>query len=120
MLKTFQFDCARSGDMFGDDIIAETETEAQAGAVDLINSHWRERYSDWDDMAEDMDGCVLIEHPAIMAQRLPLATISTYRTLVRGLRDMIDGQRLTEADCPDDFQWLGAQLDTLASLDPEA
>jgi len=31
--------------------------------------------------------------------------------LVRGLYDMILGERLTEADCPEDFQWLSIRLD---------
>lgn len=37
----------------------------------------------------------------------------TYQKLHDGLSDMIEGGRLTEADIPDDYQWLIESLENL-------
>lgn len=53
-----------------------------------------------------------------IAETVTLATMTAYRRLADGLSDMVEGGRLTEADCPDDYQWMAEQLATLAGLDP--
>lgn len=35
--------------------------------------------------------------------------------LASGIKDMIDGGRLTEGDIPDDWQWLSAKLEEFSS-----
>lgn len=46
------------------------------------------------------------------------ALLSKYRKLVDGLSNMVEGERITEADCPDDYDWLVGSLAELAALDP--
>jgi hypothetical protein len=55
---------------------------------------------------------------AEMAEPLPLATMQLYRRLADGLSDMVEGGRLTAADCPDDYAWLTNQLAAIAAADP--
>ena len=43
-----------------------------------------------------------------------------YHQLLQGLRDLVDAGRLTEADLPDDFDWLKTQLAELAIFDPQS
>lgn len=118
MHKTFTFDACRDGNLYGEEFIAGTREEAERQAVAALNDDWHENYASYEDMAEDMDGCAIIEHPAIMAPRLPQDTIDRYRRLAVGLRDMIDGQRIDATMLPDDFLWLSLALDDLAMIDP--
>ena len=116
--RTWQFDCARDGDLYGEEFVASSREEAERLAVESINADWRESYEDWDAMSGDMDGCDLIEHPAVMGERLPLDTLQLYRRLADGLSDMVEGGRLKEADCPDDYRWLVEKLAAIAAADP--
>lgn len=40
--------------------------------------------------------------------------IGLAQELFEGLRDMLDGDRLTEAKIPDDYQWLNKQIVEMA------
>ena len=116
--RTFTFDCAKHGALYGEDFIAVSRDQAEAMAVASINANWRETYTSWEDMVAGMDGCGLTEHPAVMAERLPLATVTLYRRLADGLSDMVEERRLSEADIPDDYAWLTKQLEAIAGADP--
>lgn len=118
MLKTYTFDCARDGDLYSEDFVCESIDDAQEAAVAAINANWRMSYKDWDEMGGDMDGCDIIEHEAVMADRQPVATVQLYRRLADGLSDMIEGGRLTEGDIPDDYRWLVEHLAAIAAADP--
>ena len=43
-----------------------------------------------------------------------------YHMLRNGLNDMIEGDRLTEADVPDDFEWLTTRLNQIAQKEKQA
>lgn len=44
--------------------------------------------------------------------------MTLYRKLADGLSDMVEGSRLSEADIPDDYQWLVETLAAIAGADP--
>lgn len=50
---------------------------------------------------------------ADLGELIPGELMDLFRGLRSGLLDMIDGGRLTECDCPDDWWWLRATLDAL-------
>jgi predicted protein tyrosine phosphatase len=52
------------------------------------------------------------------AERASEFVMEDYRTLANGLRELIDGGRLTASDLPDDFEWIEVKLSYLAAHDP--
>lgn len=116
--RTFTFDYARDGDMFGEDIVANSLGEAEQKAVEALNRSWGTSYADWDAMAEDSDGCTLGDLGDLMAERLPLDTVTLYRRLADGLSDMVEGDRLNRPMSVPDYEWLADLLEQIAIADP--
>lgn len=74
-LRTFSVTAARDGDLFEQDFHAGGECGAMVSALMAINKAWRTDYRTWDDMACDSDAVQIIEHPAFMADRIPLSLL---------------------------------------------
>jgi hypothetical protein len=118
-MKTFEFSIARDGETFAEDFAAENRDVAELDIVVRINEVWHTDYATFDDLTADSDGFDLIEHPAVMAQRIPLATMTLYRRLADGLSNMVEERAvLTESTIPDDYQWLVETLAAIAGEDP--
>lgn len=118
MLKTITIDVWEGESIWTWEGEAETLDDAERAAVDTLNDDWEREYTSWDELASDMDGTAITQHPEVMAQRLPLRTVELYRRLADGLSDMVEEGRLSEADCENDYAWLVDTLAKIAGADP--
>lgn len=119
MHKTFTFDCASDGSLYGEDFICETMEQAEQAAVAAINANWGEGFATYRQMKMHMAGCAIIEHPAIMAPRLPQDTVTRYRSLAALMREMIEDERISDLTLlPDDLDRISVLLDELEEADP--
>lgn len=102
---TYTFDCARDGDIFSSEYICETLDEAWEKAVAEINATWGpltgEIYETWDDMTADMDGAAIIEHPAVMAPRIPQSEMDALRGLIGQISRMTTQAEAQADGCED-------------------
>lgn len=80
--------------------VAKSEKEAEAAAVEELNQDWDRDYADMDAMRADMDGVALIAHPAVMADREPLARFEAKAELVATIQSLLVGDLL--AGLPED------------------
>lgn len=118
ILRTYVIDVTKDGDIWTYEGEHCSVEDAKAEALGALRFNWGGDWADWDDMAGDVDGTCIIEHPDVMAPRLPASTVEAYRRLADGLSDMVEEGRLNEGDIPDDYQWLVEQLAMIAGLDP--
>lgn len=94
-MRTYTFDCARDGDLFREEFICADREQAETMAVAAINAAWGKSigstYATWDDMASDMDGCDIIEHPAVMAPRITLSMLDWLYGMAREAMTIREG-----------------------------
>jgi hypothetical protein len=90
--------------------VASSEAEAEEAAVEQLNQDWERDYADMAAMRADMDGVALIRHPAVMADREPLARFEAKRDLADLVRNMLGDDRLAGLG-PDDRQALSDLVD---------
>jgi hypothetical protein len=119
MLKTFELTIARDGETFAEDFLAENRDCAELDIVVRINEVWSTDYATFDDLTADCDGYDLIEHPAVMAQRIPLATMELYRSLAEQVLTIVEDYRESGSAIEQEgYDALRATVEALGFADP--
>lgn len=113
----YEFAAARDGNITCVTFEADSEAAAEARALEHGQREFREKWSSYDDMAGDTDGCSL---ELATTEAVPLEAISAYRQLVAGLLNMMLAGRLLPEHVPDDYQWLDAKIQEVVLADPDA
>lgn len=88
--------------------MSELTEEALVAMIEAAQSQIREHAdSDADDeVASNLHFVAGFIRGVFLADRFHAVSSPGYRRLHDGLMDMLDTGRLTEADIPDDYQWL--------------
>jgi hypothetical protein len=85
--RSFTIDVWEGESIWSWDGVAGSEDEAREAALAQINEDWEREYPDWAELAMDVDGTALMEHPAVMAPRLPLALLEQVEGFLVGFED---------------------------------